>query len=107
MKKPKKSMTKDCHSQIESELHPYHSKERHRINRISGQIDGVAKMLEERRYCPDIITQVEAIKAALVAFQSTILERHLSECVREAFASTNLSDREEKIEELIKIFKRR
>lgn len=107
MKKPTKEAKSSCHTDDEGALHPDHTKEVHRINRIRGQLDGVARMLEERRYCPDIITQVEAIRAALVSFQSVVLERHLSECVRGAFTSSKASDREEKIEELIEIFKRR
>ncbi len=107
MKKTANNKQDPCHSIARSEAHPDHTKELHRLNRIRGQIDGVGRMLEERRYCPDIINQVEAIRAALVALQAAVLERHLSECVRGAFTSSNDSEREEKIEELIKIFKRR
>lgn len=48
-----------------------------RLNRISGQIDGVKKMIEDNRYCDDILTQLSAIEKAVKSLSSVILERHM------------------------------
>src|SRR5438046_2580300 len=57
--------------------HPDHSKHLGRLNRIKGQVDGVEKMITDRRYCLDIITQVRAIAAAAKALETEVLETHL------------------------------
>jgi len=55
----------------------------HRLNRVEGQIRGVKKMVEEERYCVDILTQVSAIQAALNAFNKELLSNHIQTCVVE------------------------
>ena len=85
---------------------PDHSKEISRLNRIAGQIDGVKKMMEERRYCPDIITQLRAISSATKSLEASLLETHLEACVAGSFKSNNTKDQKEKFAELIKLFKR-
>ena len=84
--------------------HPDHTKEISRINRIQGQLEGIKKMISERKYCPDIITQTSAVRAAITSLETVILEKHLSSCVRDAFKG-NQSDSEEKISELVEIFR--
>lgn len=91
-------MNECCNNQ-----HPDHSDEMSRLNRISGQVEGVKKMIEEQRYCPDIITQLRAIQSATKSIEANILRRHLEACVKDAFAN---DDSEEKIDELIKLFKK-
>ena len=54
-----------------------------RLNRIEGQVRGVKKMVEEERYCVDILTQVSAIQAALNAFNKKLLSNHIHTCVVE------------------------
>ena len=63
-------------------------------------------MMEERRYCPDIITQLRAISSANKSLEASLLETHLEACVAGAFKSNNTKDQKEKIAELIKLFKR-
>jgi DNA-binding FrmR family transcriptional regulator len=94
----------DCCNKKHS--HPDHGKELSRINRIVGQLEGVKKMIEEQRYCPDIITQLRAASSATKSLEATILEAHLESCVAEAFESGNNNDQKEKIGELIRLFKR-
>ena len=53
----------------------------HRLNRIEGQVRGIKKMIEEDRYCVDILTQVSAAQAALNGFSKVLLENHISTCV--------------------------
>lgn len=75
-----------------------------RLNRISGQIDGVKKMVEDGRYCPDIIIQLRAVRSALKAVESHILHKHLQHCVMQSFAAD--TDKDRKIEELKMLFER-
>lgn len=86
--------------------HPDHSAELKKLNRISGQVEGVKKMVGERRYCPDIITQLRAIKAAVKSVEANILEEHLRSCITEALRSEDKKEQEKKISELKEIFKR-
>lgn len=83
---------------------PKHEKEIARLNRISGQVEGVKKMIADNRYCPDILTQLRAIRSAVKAVESNILKRHLQHCVLQSFVSEEERDR--KIEELQTIFDR-
>ncbi len=85
--------------------HPDHSAELNRLNRIKGQVEGVKRMVEERKYCPDILNQTSAIKAALIALESSILEKHLNACVRSALESKG-GKSSDTITELLEIFKR-
>lgn len=84
---------------------PDHSAELRRINRIQGQLEGIKRMIQERRYCPDIITQTSAVRAAITSLEASILEKHLSACVRSAFKASD-KESEVKIKELVEIFKR-
>lgn len=60
-----------------------------RLNRIEGQVRGVAKMVEEDRYCVEVLTQVSAIQSALDALALQLLESHTKGCVRSAIESGN------------------
>lgn len=86
--------------------HPDHSGELHRLSRIAGQVEGIRKMIEENRYCPDILTQIKAVRSALHALEGSVLEAHLKSCVVEAFASNDEQEKQKKIAELKEIFKR-
>lgn len=83
---------------------PSHQKELGRINRIIGQLEGVKKMIEERRYCPEILIQLRAVRSAVRAVEGNILKTHLQHCVVQSFASED--EREAKIEELKELFDR-
>lgn len=95
-----------CGGTESSKTHPDHTKEVHRINRISGQLEGVKRMITEREYCPKIITQIQAIKAALKSLESVVLEQHLEMCVKDAFNSKDRKEAKEKMEELMELFRR-
>ncbi len=75
-----------------------------RLKRISGQVQGLQRMVENQRYCVDVLTQVAAAEAALHSLAVVILRSHLETCVVAAFESNNVHDRKEKIEELIRTF---
>lgn len=84
--------------------HHDHSGENKRLNRIRGQVDGIQKMIDEHRYCPEIIVQVRAARAALRALESSIMERHLRGCVSAAMQAKEPHEAEVKIRELIQLF---
>lgn len=90
----------------ETKHHPDHSGQLPRLNRIQGQVEGLRKMVEERRYCPDILTQCRAVRHAVRALENEILQGHLASCVKEAFTSTTSPQQEAKIAELMELFKR-
>lgn len=75
-----------------------------RLNRIAGQVRGVSKMIEDDRYCMDILHQLAAIKSALNRVESEVLKDHASCCVSEAIASGDEHQQREKFQELIELF---
>lgn len=83
---------------------PCHAENLPRLNRISGQLEGIKKMIEDGRYCPDIIIQLKAVRSAIRAIESNILAKHLQHCVVQSFDSEE--DRNKKIEELKTLFDR-
>ena len=74
-----------------------------RLGRIEGQVRGIARMIEEDRYCIDIVAQVRAVRAALDKVEQQTLSDHLRHCVAHAFDAGSARDRETKIEELIEV----
>lgn len=64
---------------------PSHKKEIPRLNRAIGQLEGIKKMIEEQRYCPDIIIQLKAVRSAIKHIESNILKTHLEDCVAASF----------------------
>ena len=74
-----------------------------RLARIEGQVRGVSKMIEDDRYCIDVVRQVQAIKSALSGLENLVLEDHLETCVETALKGENLSERREKVEELVAV----
>ena len=74
-----------------------------RLNRIEGQVRGIARMVEQDRYCIDIVTQITAVRAALRRLEEEILRDHVAHCVEHAIASGNKADQRRKIEELMSV----
>ena len=79
---------------------PNHADNLPRLNRISGQIDGIKKMIEEERYCVDIVNQIKAVRSALKSVEKNILSKHIKHCVAASF-STSKAEQQQKIDELI------
>jgi len=73
------------------------------LKRIEGQIRGIQKMIEEKRYCIDILTQLSSVVGAIKRVEENILNRHLRGCVRESFVKGKRDEKEEKINEVIKV----
>lgn len=77
-----------------------------RLNRIAGQVRGVAQMIEQDRYCMDILHQIAAIKSALAKVETQVLKDHAACCVAEAIASGDESEQRAKFEELVELFEK-
>jgi DNA-binding FrmR family transcriptional regulator len=77
-----------------------------RLRRIEGQVRGVARMVEDDRYCIDILTQTRALRAALSKVETELLRNHVDHCVRGAFASGDAQDQQQKIDELVEVLER-
>lgn len=77
-----------------------------RLSRIEGQVRGLARMVEEDRYCIDIVTQLSAVRAALRRVEEEVLRDHVGHCVRHAMQSDNLEDQDRKIQELMDVLAR-
>ncbi len=75
-----------------------------RLNRIEGQVRGLARMIEEDRYCIDVLQQVKAVKAALAKVETEILKAHADTCVEEAIASGDPAAQRRKFAELVGLF---
>lgn len=85
--------------------HPDHSKLIDRLSRIEGQVAGVKRMIGERRYCLDILAQTRAVQSALKAVEAELLSTHLAHCVKDALHSRDETKVDEKLAEIVKIFK--
>ena len=72
-----------------------------RLRRIEGQVRGVLRMVEDDRYCVDILTQIDAVRAALHKVEEQVLQDHVSHCVADAFASGDPAEQRHKVEELV------
>ena len=81
--------------------HPDHADNSTSLRRIEGQVRGVQQMIDDKRYCMDIVNQIKAIKSALSRVESKVLEKHLRSCVTQVL---NKKEMEEKITELVKVF---
>jgi len=77
-----------------------------RLSRIEGQVRGLSKMVDEDRYCIDIVTQISAVRAALRRVEEEVLRDHVAHCVEHAIASGNKVDQREKVAELIAVIGR-
>jgi len=75
-----------------------------RLHRIEGQVAGVARMVEGNRYCIDILTQLQAIKAALSRVEDAVLQDHAAHCVVDAIKSGDAREQQEKFSELVELF---
>ena len=75
-----------------------------RLKRSEGQIRGIIKMLEDGRYCIDVLNQMQAVKAAIARAESEILKDHAATCVESAIKSGNEAEQREKVSELIDLF---
>ncbi len=77
-----------------------------RLRRIEGQVGGLSRMVEYDRYCVDVLTQINAVRAALHKVEEKILHDHVSHCVADAFTAGDAAEQRHKVEELITTIER-
>jgi DNA-binding FrmR family transcriptional regulator len=77
-----------------------------RLRRVAGQVGGVAAMVENDRYCIDVVTQISAVRAALRRIEEDVLEDHVGHCVEAAIRSGDREDQRRKVAELMEVFAR-
>jgi len=85
--------------------HPSHEDNLVALRRIEGQVRGVQRMIEERKYCIDILNQIYAVKGALARVEEKILERHFRSCVNEAVKGSSEKEKQQKMDEIFKLIR--
>ena len=73
------------------------------LRRIEGQVRGVQRMIENRKYCIDILNQVYAVKGALARVEERILEKHFQSCVTQAVMGSSEKEKQQKLDEILKL----
>ncbi len=86
--------------------HKDKSKLLNRLSRVEGQVRGITRMVEDDRYCIDILTQVQAVRAALAKVETEILKDHLDHCIEGAIVSGDADEQRRKAGELIELLSR-
>ena len=77
-----------------------------RLRRVAGQVEAVGRMIEEDEYCVDVLMQLSAATGALGKVGQIVLENHLTTCVQEAMTTGKKADRDEKLQELVDLFRK-
>jgi DNA-binding FrmR family transcriptional regulator len=77
-----------------------------RLNRVEGQVRGITRMVDEDRYCIDVLTQIQAVRAAIARVESELLQSHLSHCIESAIVSGDIKEQRKKANELIELLGR-
>ena len=77
-----------------------------RLNRIEGQVRGISRMVTESRYCIDILTQLQAARAALTKVEAAILQDHIGKCIEGAITGGDAVEQRAKVKELVQLLER-
>ena len=77
-----------------------------RLRRIEGQVRGLARMIEEDRYCIDVLTQLQAVRVALARVETEMLKDHLERCIESAIVRGDQAEQRKKASELIELLER-
>ena len=80
-----------------------HTSQLTRLNRIEGQVRGIKKMVEDKRYCVDILIQLRSAIGALQKVQENVFQHHIESCVHDSLLSDNRADKEAKVEEILRL----
>ena len=83
--------------------HPSHEDNLVSLRRIEGQVRGVQRMVENHKYCIDILNQIYAIKGALARVEEKILEKHFQNCVTKAIKGSSEKEKQQKLDEILKL----
>jgi len=85
--------------------HATHQAQLGRLRRIHGQLAGIIRMIEDERYCVDVLTQTRAVRAAIKKVEQGILENHIDHCLGQAAASGDATEREQKLKEITEVMR--
>jgi len=88
-------------------MHPNHESQIGRLNKIEGQVKGIKKMIIDRRYCVDLLTQLKAVKSAIHKVEQGILKTHIQSCLKNAITSGDDLSVQEKIDEVMSLLEKR
>ncbi len=91
---------------LSNHIHPDHCKVLNRLKRSEGQVRGIINMIENNRYCVDILVQTRALQASLRAIEAEIMRTHVEGCVKDAIASKNSKVASSKVQELMSLIQR-
>jgi DNA-binding FrmR family transcriptional regulator len=83
-----------------------HEEQLQYLRKIEGQVGGIQRMIEEKRYCVDILTQIRSIIGALYRVESDIFKRHLEGCVVSALKGKSEVQKQEKIDEIVELIQK-
>ncbi len=86
--------------------HARHTGELARLRRIEGQVRGLVRMVEDQRYCVEILTQLRAVRAALRRVEDSVLREHVEHCVAQAIRSGSAAEQRGKVDELVSVLGR-
>lgn len=84
---------------------PDYSDELNRLSKVMGQLNGIEKMIAQRRYCPEIIQQIRAARSALGALELVIIKGHLASCIKDSAKSDSPVAFDKKLKELLQLIK--
>lgn len=87
-------------------MHPSHKHHMGKLNRIGGQITGIKRMVDEQKYCVDIMIQIKAVRNALKSIELSILESHTRTCLKSVCDSRDADALQHQINEIIKLLKK-
>lgn len=85
-------------------MHPDHTSNLVRLRRVQGQLAGIERMINDRRYCMDILIQLRAVASAIKATEGVIFEKHVRSCIQNAVQAKNKKELDTKIDELMNLF---
>lgn len=85
---------------------PEHHNELSRLNRVAGQLEGIKRMIEEGRYCVDILSQLRAVRNAIKTLELRVLERHVLNCLNEVACQRTQESRHGKMDEIMALLKK-
>ena len=88
-------------------MHPDHSDKLNRLNKVEGQIKGIKRMIENHRYCIDILTQIKAVASALKKVEQAILKDHIDGCLKSAVKSRSDLEIQNKLDEVMSLLEKR
>ncbi len=86
--------------------HARHASQLLRLRRVEGQVRGLVRMVEQERYCVEILTQIRAARAALKRVEDSVLREHVEHCVSQAIRSGSAAEQHRKVEELVSVLGR-